>query len=85
MVCGSGGFDGKANASKNSEALVAINLMALDPFSRRRQFCGYSRTPIFNGIRRFIRDRLYGLVSEFPATDPEVPASIPDATRFSEK
>jgi hypothetical protein len=30
-------------------------------------------------------DRLCGLVSEFLATDPEVPGSIPGPTRFSEK
>jgi hypothetical protein len=29
-------------------------------------------------------DRLCGLVLEFLATDPEVPGSIPGATRFSE-
>ena len=31
-----------------------------------------------------ISDRLCGLVSEFLATDTEVPGSIPGATRFSE-
>jgi hypothetical protein len=30
-------------------------------------------------------DRLCGLWSEFMATDPEVPGSIPGATRFSEE
>jgi hypothetical protein len=30
-------------------------------------------------------DRRCGLVSEFLATDPEVPGSIPGATRFSEQ
>jgi hypothetical protein len=29
--------------------------------------------------------RICGLVSEFLATDPEVPSSIRGATRFSEK
>jgi hypothetical protein len=29
-------------------------------------------------------DRLCGLVTEFLATDPEVPGSIPGPTRFSE-
>jgi hypothetical protein len=29
--------------------------------------------------------RLFGLVSEFLATDPEVPGLIPGASRFSEK
>jgi hypothetical protein len=32
-----------------------------------------------------ILDRLCGLVVRVPATDPEVPDSIPGATRFSEK
>jgi hypothetical protein len=32
-----------------------------------------------------IKDRFYGLVVRVPATDPEVPGSIPDGTRFSEK
>jgi hypothetical protein len=30
-------------------------------------------------------DRLCSLVVRVPATDPEVPGSIPGATRFSEK
>jgi hypothetical protein len=32
-----------------------------------------------------LTDHLCGLVVRVPARDPEVPGSIPDATRFSEK
>jgi hypothetical protein len=32
IACGNGGFKGKANASKNTEALDVTNVMELSPY-----------------------------------------------------